>query len=240
MKNRAFALLHRIYIAEANVPWIFAQDNPSKLRVESRTIDGRNVPVLVDDFEHTAILCGIFSESDGKLVGTSRLLLRKYMPDDRLEVERYDSLPKDIRKKMKDIHCDMELNRLAVDGTLRKKRCALLCCDALVSEFKAKTNGICAFTMSEAFTKKLEATANIRRHIGSFKYSETDPAPVAFCLVSNRDTFFVSSIFALTAGTFVMPKLPEVATIIKMFLFETQASLVGLVYGNTALDLNDS
>merc|ERR1712024_171624 len=173
MKNQAFALLYRRYIAEAKVPWNIPKDNPSKIRVEKRVVDGvHDVPVIVDDFEHCAIVCGVIAQSDGKLVGTCRMLRRNDMSNGLLEVERYGTFPNEARKGLEYGGIDIEVNRWAIDNRLKNMRSILLTNYIIVSKFGGKMdNGKYIVTFPESFRKYVEDTVQMKKWkvLGSFK-----------------------------------------------------------------------
>lgn len=216
MKNRAFALLHRKYIAESKTPWQFPAQNPSKIRTEQRTVDGiGGVSVLVDDFQHSALTLGIVSAT-GRVVGTGRILLRDRIPDGRLEVERYNSLPDSIQTALETKRCRIEVNRLAIDETLKGAGSAWLLFVAILleridwnqSETIVWTQPLSLFAKCTKAVPgyRLLAKLNQVQALGSFKYSEDDPEPAMVSVCSKFLWITVGTLRAFLSGTILLPK----------------------------------
>ena len=243
MKNRAFALLHRKYIEEAKVPWDFPKDNPSNIRVEKRVVNGvDNVPVLVDAFEHTALICGIISVSDGELVGTSRVLRRSDMANRKLELELYDAFPIDLCKKVDDEKIDIELNRMAIDGCLKGMSSIYLTYSVMLSTFcnhKKVDNGKAIFTLNEGVLEKFKSISiGVGAEVqGSFKYSDNDPATVTCVFCSTFQAFLVSHVLALRSLTFPIPRVLVKVLAITRVLAKV-ARIVGRIYSATLKNPN--
>lgn len=214
MKNQAFSLLYRKYIEESKDPWEFPKMNPSNIRIENRTVDGNaGKPVLVDDFEHTAFTLGIVS-SHGKVVGTGRLLLKDKMPDGRLEVERYNSMPHMIKKALDEKNCRIEINRLAIDDGVKGLGCAYLLCVSILSHI-----GSLGFAETIVWTQPLSlyrksqqtpgygvlAAMNKIVTLGSFYYMEEDSEPAMVTVSSKLICIALSILRALSCGTILMP-----------------------------------
>ena len=217
MKNQAFALLYQEYIGNAKSPWDIQPGNPSNIRVEKRLVDGRkDVPVLVDDFEHNSRIVGLFSEpSDSsvggkKLVGTVRLLLRNEMHGGKLEVERYDTLPPKMKESIEN-NCYVELNRLAVDRTTMKgKKVGIFLTHAILAEtfghgtlIGSNTRDI-FYSIQQGFNQRVHRNRfNIglmfHDFLGSFKYEEKDPYPVD-CFINSCQGIALTSLFYSLSG----------------------------------------
>lgn len=210
MKNQAFALLYRKYIAEAKVPWDFPTKNASNIRVEKRSVDGKaGVPVLVDDFEHTAVTLGIVSSTTGKVVGTSRILCKNEMLDGKLEVERYEMFPEKMRNALVEKKCRFEFNRLAVDDCLKGAGSSLLMLVSFCFDYMGDFLDSIMWTQTEhrqmiAGYSLLVAMKRLVE-LESFRYTEKDPKPV-MALFAFKFVIILQGIFrALKSGTILIP-----------------------------------
>lgn len=216
MKNQAFALLHRKYIEESKTPWEFPKDNPSNIRIEKRTVDGKTgVPTLVDDFEHTAFTLGVVSSS-GKVVGTGRMLLRDKMLDGRLEIERYNSLPPKIRTTLEEKRCRVELNRVAIADCLNGYGSAFLMYVSILSEVSSLNFAepimwtqpfslYCKYKKGIPGGYAIVAATNTVLDLGSFKYAEEDPEPVMVCNLPKYLLIAFCILRSLKSGTILVP-----------------------------------
>ena len=214
MKNQAFALLYRKYIEESKDPWEFPKQNPSNLRIEKRVVDGiSDVPVLVDDFEHSAFTLGIVDPVSGKVVGTGRMLHREKMPDGKLEIERYNSLPHKFKTVLDKKKCHVEVNRFAIDDDLKGKRSGLLLYVSILSELSnvysmdtiVYTQPLSLFKKTKAPGYSLLVVLNQIQNLGSFKYNRDDTEPAMVCLASKLAWINLGIIRALKAGTILIP-----------------------------------
>jgi hypothetical protein len=204
-KNVAYALLYRKYIGEVGNPWKLNPENPVGIHVEERLIDGLPCKVLVDKLEHLAILGGIVRESDGKLVGTGRMLCRSRLGGV-LEVELYNSFPESCRDEMKRRNCTMELNRTAIESCMRGMRSmplipySLMACEATAEERR----GHAFWTARPGYTSRVSAN---HHNFGRFKYEETDPDFVEIGSAAFSTFRFKAISFALTGGLIPIPTL---------------------------------
>ena len=216
MKNQAFALLYRKYIREAKVPWKFPEQNPSNIRIEKRTISkNHDIPVLVDDFEHTAITLGIVSTT-GKVLGTGRMLVRDEISHGRLELECYSSLPHRIKAVLEEKKCHIEINRCAIDHCLRGKGCAMLLYSSILSHLTSLNNDDCVvWTQPLSLFHKsrkvpgysLLCAMNKIIDLGSFEYTKGDAEPAMVGLTSKLVLFVLATLNAMKSGTIQIPSI---------------------------------
>jgi hypothetical protein len=197
-KNTAYALLYRKYIEEARHPWKIPLDNASGLRVEERFIEGSLRKVIVDDLEDRSIVGGIKCSVTGDLLGTARILYRPYQYDGLLEMERYRSFPDNLRKAI--AGCDVEGNRMAVDGDLRKKRCILLLYAALMKDVGGKS---LVYTTPPKLVEKVPLADKFV--LGSFRYHPCDEYAASVGMNSSWTVPMIAQLYAASAGSLYIP-----------------------------------
>ncbi|KAL7579218.1 hypothetical protein ACA910_011381 [Epithemia clementina (nom. ined.)] len=198
-KNRAYPILYKRYIGEARKPWNIDPKNPSGLRVEEREIDGRKQKVLVDDWEHVAVLGGIKCAKTGKLLSTACIIPRhgSHKISGMLEIERYSSLPKSFRASIRS--CDAEANRMANEVGFSKKRTILLHYCKLLNDINATKT---IYTVFPEFVEKVPFAKYLV--LGTFKFNQDDKNEASVGIASMTSVYITSHLYAATALTFYM------------------------------------